>query len=340
MTSWIFADRYLCQDPLGSGGFGAVWRAQDLHLDIEVALKLFRPGFPVSEVFYEAQLLTSLRGEHILRVFNADIYQDVPFLVTEVAAEGSTDALMDPLGVPPDDAVRWVTHLLLGLDVSHGRGLVHRDVKPGNLFLDSKDHARLGDYGVAARLDASGFVAKHGDPRIVSPEMCISGRGDARSDIYSTGVTLYALLTGTYPFTRTSPQEIEAKVVAGDYVPLRDLAPHIPLVIANRVRRAMHPDPNERFETPRHMREALVGTMRSRIWTRIPPHSGHDRCWRSEGTRAYRGLSVCVMDDLKGGFEIETRRLEGSRSRIRNCCRTVKGERRLLIELRDIFQRL
>jgi serine/threonine protein kinase len=340
MSSWIFADRYLCGEHLGQGGFGEVWLARDLHLDIEVALKLFRPGSPVSEVFYEAQLLTSLRGEHVLRVFNADIYQDIPFLVTEVAAAGSTDALMSPRGVAPDDAVRWVSHLLLGLDVAHGRGLIHRDVKPGNLFLDSMDHARLGDFGVAARLDSSGFVSRHGDPRIVSPEMYSSGRGDARSDIFSTGVTLYALLSGTYPFDGASPEEIEPKVLNNDYVALRELAPHVPLVVANRVRRAMNPDPALRFQTAREMREALVGSVRARIWRRIPPHAEHHACWVSEETRDRKPLTLCVRTADSASFTIETRRATGSRSRLRAFCRSVAGERRLGIELRDIFQKL
>lgn len=340
-NEWTFASRYRCFEELGEGGFGQVWRAQDLWLNKPVALKLFDPALPPGDAFFEAQLLESLRGEHILPVWDVGVEDDVAFLTTEIATAGTADAAMGSLGVPTNDAVRWVNHVLLGLDVCHGRGIVHRDVKPPNIFLDSPDHVRLGDLGVAALLDEDGRVGIHGDPRIVSPEMIETGSGDVRSDIYSAGVTLYALLAGRYPFDGDDVNVMFAKKLADDYPRLTDVAPHVPQALAQRVARAMARGPDDRYPSARDFREDLAKVAPTVIWRRLDPHQGHVRCWRGIGRgRRARAYLVCVEERDQGGFRIETRRDSGRRRRMRLLCKDVPSEARLPIDLREVFRKI
>lgn len=337
MPDGVVGNRYELRERLGSGGHGAVWRAYDRHLRREVALKVFGRGQPVSRAFLDAQLLTALEGQFILRVLNADVYQDVPYMATEVAGEGTAQDRMLPHGVAWNRAVRWVTDLLLGLDVCHSRGLIHRDVKPGNLFLRGEEHAQLGDFGVAEFLDASGQVPAAGDPRVRAPEMFIHDRGDVRSDIYSVGVTLYTLIAGLYPFPTGSPVDA---VIRGLVPKLRDVAPHVPQRLASRIARAMALDPEDRYESARDMANALAEVPGSlRVWTRVRAHEGHESCWVSSGGRAQPALGVCVVD-VGGRYSIETRRTGGGRTRVRAGCRSKLHRNRLSVELRRVFDTL
>jgi serine/threonine-protein kinase len=334
----LFAGRYERQVVLGRGGYGVVWQARDHNLGRDVALKLFARGSGITFPVREARVLTALESPHILRVFNADEYQDVPFLATEIASLRATDDQIAGIGVAPRLAVRWVRHLLVGLEFCHANQLIHRDIKPANLFLQSEELAQLGDFGVAAIANPAGFVAAQGDFRIRAPEMYSLGAGTASSDLYSVGVTLFVLLSGVFPFDGT-PAEIEQAAVHGNPPDIRDLAPHISLQLAQRVRKSMAKDPADRYTTTREMHQALGGiTPRDRSWARVPTHPGHDRCWESAADEGRLGVAVCVTS-TPSGFEIETRRNAGARSRLRAFCGTAGNESRLRVFLRDLFQR-
>jgi serine/threonine-protein kinase len=221
--------------------------------------------------------------------------------------------------------------------VCHSRGLIHRDVKPANLFLRGDEHAQLGDFGVAEFLDASGQVPAAGDPRIQAPEMFAHGRGDVRSDIYSAGVTLYALVAGTYPFPAGSPVDA---VIKGLAPKLRDVAPNAPQRLASRIAKAMTLDPADRYQSAREMAGALAEIPGSlRVWTRVEAHESHEKCWVSPAGRGQPGLQVCVTE-AGGRYSIETRRANGGRSRVRACCRAKVQRRKLAVELRRVFDQL
>jgi eukaryotic-like serine/threonine-protein kinase len=337
----MFANRYEVFEALGSGGFGVVRRAHDRHLRRDVALKLFvRPDASLWVATREAQILTALEGRHILRVFNADTYQDVPYLTTEIAALGSTADRMGALGVRPDLAVRWVRQMLIGLGVCHARGLLHRDVKSSNIFLQTDEHALLGDFGVAILTDSSGGADAHGDPCIRAPECYTAGRMTRASDIYSAGLALYTLLAGIEPFARPTGGEIEAAVVGREFAPLRDVAPHVPRVIAMRVERAMAVDPVDRFASAADYHDALGGVRYlDRLFHPVGPHVGHHRCWSGGRAQGRAGVSVCVSQTGRS-FEIDVRRDTPARTRMREWCGVVLGEKQLGVRLRQIFDRV
>src|SRR5260370_39584939 len=200
-SSLVFAGRYEIHGRVGGGGFGDVFHARDHHMGLEVALKLFRvPSLILATD--EATVLTALRGPHVLQVYNADMYQDVPFLATAVAELGSADDWIKASGhaVPVNLVVRWARHALVGLSICHRLNLLHRDIKPSNLFLSSEDNCQLGDFGIATLMDATGHAPTHGSFAIRAPEGFATGMLDIRSDIYSVGVTMFALLVGSFPY--------------------------------------------------------------------------------------------------------------------------------------------
>ena len=178
-----FGRRYELGEVIGQGGFGVVYRAHDDHLGREVALKLFREAGAVHQAVYEARMLTALEGPHVLRVLNADIYQDVPFTATQIAPLRSAEDQVRGQGTSVPAAIRWTRHLLLGLDSCHRLNLIHRDVKPSNLFLQNEHLAQLGDFGVAHIGNDAGVVPAQGDPRIRAPRVWATNSGTARSDV-------------------------------------------------------------------------------------------------------------------------------------------------------------
>lgn len=335
---FLFARRYECTEELGSGQFGRVLRALDHHLGREVALKLLIRGNSIELAVREAQVLTALESPHIVRVFNADIYQDVPFLATDVAPLKSCEDHMDKYGVRPELAVRWTRQMLIGLGVCHTRGLIHGDIKPSNAFLYQPDEARLGDFGVARMMDQAGRARARGDPRIQPPEVLRTGISTPRSDIYGAGVLLYTLLTGKYPYTSTDPAQLRKDILQGRKAPLRDAAPHVGRGLAQRVAKAMSHNPGDRYASATEMHAAL-GSLprRSGAWQRITPHVGHNQCWENEGTST--PLQVCVLGSQRP-YDVEVRRRTGSQSRLRRHCATCPNNRALLVHLRRTFEAL
>ncbi|MDQ6945087.1 MAG: serine/threonine protein kinase [Actinomycetota bacterium] len=336
----LFADRYEIVGRLGGGGYGTVHEAFDHNLGRTVALKVFRRG--ASEIFalHEGRILTALESDHILRVFDANAYQDIPYLVTEVAPLRSAEDHLGFRGVPAPTAIRWVRHLLVGLVVCHTNRLLHLDLKPANLFLQSEDHAQLGDFGVARQLDASGESPAHGSWQVRAPELYERGKANAVSDLYSAGVTAWRLLTGAYPYDGPTVDEIRDLVIAGRRPRLRDLAPHVPQPLALRVERAMALDPADRYESAQEMHDDLAHLDRLDIvWHEGTPHPGHLRCWQGASKTGRGSLIVCVFPTEAGRFQIETRHSGAHAARLRAYC-SVVAARDLPRALRTVFNAL
>lgn len=256
MTIW--GGRYEILDDLAASGNSTVHRVRDIKIGRELALKLLRVP-QEGLVVREAHALTALESPHILRVFNAGIDNDVPFLATDIAAMGSTeDHLVEGVGVPPELAVRWVRQALIGLGLCHRRNILHRDLTPANIFLDSHDRALLGDFGAAENMDSDGTAAAAGNQRCRAPEG-YRGRVTASSDLFSAGVSLWRLLTGRWPFEASTEDKMAVLMDSGR-LRIRDEAPHVHRSIAKVVERALDPDPARRPATADAMADLLAGT--------------------------------------------------------------------------------
>ncbi|MGG5259086.1 serine/threonine-protein kinase [Phycicoccus avicenniae] len=295
----VIADRYEVLDSLGSGQHGEVWRVHDINLDAIFALKLLGPN-QIAGPWAEARLLNSLSGDYILPVRNADTTPEgTRYVVTDVAEHGTVMDRIDPtLGVAEEQAVSWVREACNGLARVHRHGLLHRDVKPENLFVTDSGKCLVGDLSLAGAQNASGCVAAGGTLETMAPEVGAvalpgySGDGAVycvRSEVFSLGATLYWLLAGTPPVTGTRYRDAATAVL----VDLWELAPHVSRGTRDIVMRTLSADPASRHSDPAALAAALGRRNRpERRWVRIAAHPDHERCY--EGVKAGRAVALCV----------------------------------------------
>lgn len=340
----LFARRYEIHPVdgfLGRGGNGRVYRAWDKNQRQVVALKVLGRGLPRSYAFREAAELTRLGGDFILSVFNADVYHDVPYIAAELAPGGSAADVLDnePKGLGTDLAITWTRHLLAGLGVCHAArpALIHRDVKPSNVFIRTADHAQLGDFGLVETPDAHGHVPGIGTPLYLPPEAHTAGHMTMRSDVYGAGLTLWELLTGASPFAGVPPHNLPAAIVAGVRVRLYDLAPHVPPGLARIAEKAISVQPLDRYATAEEMDVAL-GHLKlpPRVWQEVESGNPAMREWLSSGGRASFKVTA---EETGRQVTVETRHAGGAMQKVRSGCFTVE-KRRLPIELRTLFASL
>ena len=307
-VGYVLDSRYEILSPLGQGSFGAVYRVKDHHTGQVSALKILNPSeLPRNEIWREAQTLAGLEGEYILPVRNASHVSGVPYIVTEVAECGSVGARIEPcIGVPVEQAIRWMRHVCRGVARLHDVGLVHNDLKPDNLFLNAQLDALVGDLGLASKMDADGQAAFGGTPVTMAPEVAIVGAGDraewataspanVRTDVYSLGATLFCLLAGVAPYNSSGGALATMTAVATSApLGLANLAPHIPRPLLGIVHKAMHRDPIQRYASASELDAALGRfSFGARIWNRVTPHPLHEMCF--VGAKGKSQLSVCAV---------------------------------------------
>jgi serine/threonine protein kinase len=331
----VWADRFEILGELGAGGNGVVYRVRDLKIGRALALKLLSNG-EETLVVREAHALTALESPHVLRVFNAGVHNDVPFLATDIAALGSTaDQIVEGIGVAPQLAVRWVRQALVGLDYCHRRRVLHRDLTPGNIFLNSPDHALLGDFGAATNIEEDGTAPSAGNQRCRAPEG-FGGRLTASSDLFSAGVTLWRLLTGAWPYESEREDELADKMRAGRRPRLRDVAPHVHRSIAAVVERALAPDPKRRPASASEMAHLLAESqLHARNWIKITTEPDADLLFTSTAGGSPLVLKVCLDGERR---IVETRHAK-SGNRVSNGCFETPATR-LAVELRRVFDSL
>jgi len=341
----LFDDRYRLQELIGQGGFGEVWKAIDTYrsngpvLETHtVALKLITTR-DRGATWQEASILTALKSDHILEVNNADIYVDVPYIDTDLAAT-SLDKRAMPLGAEPEQAVGWMRRALRGLELCHQHRLLHRDVKPGNIFLTHSGSAKLGDFGNVTLMDADGRAAVGGDHLIWAPEFFKGASASVASDIYAAGVTLYAVLAGRMPYTGFKQlADLAEAIVRGAHQPLRDIAPHVSMALADKVKTAMSLNPADRYTSAAEFDIALAIHPRSRRFIPTPVHPGHLRCWTAVGKGA--DVHVCaIQGPTSRRVSIVTAHADSGRRITRLCCDVTQAQaakrlRAVFGELRD-----
>jgi eukaryotic-like serine/threonine-protein kinase len=210
----VLAGRYRLHERLGRGGFGEVWRAEDTALGRDVAVKtlLFarRDESGLKRFEREARALARLNHPNVVAVFDTGVDGDTGYLVMQLLSGPSLGALLGQRGpLPVDLAVEYARQAAAGLSAAHHAGLVHRDVSPANLILDSAGTVKLADFGVARLDDSSMPLTVSGTvfatPGYVSPEQAAGRPADARSDLYALGCVLYTLIAGEPPFTAEHP---------------------------------------------------------------------------------------------------------------------------------------
>jgi hypothetical protein len=258
---------------LGEGGFGVVYRARDVRLRRDVAVKLLRRELVAGEGFVErfereAQALAALRHPNIVPVYAIGDQGELIYLIMPfVEGVTLTDYLRAHGRLALDEAARILRAVGGALTAAHGVGLVHRDIKPDNIMLEGpKRHPLLMDFGIAktgqtgggVSLTSTGMVL--GTPLYMSPEQATADPAvDARSDIYSLGVLAYQLFTGELPFNGDSIFAVLNQHLTTPVPEARTLRPEIPARVSAALRRAMAKKPAERFQHVEEFLEALEG---------------------------------------------------------------------------------
>jgi serine/threonine-protein kinase len=256
------ADKYRAESILGQGGLGIVLRAVHLDLKMPVAIKVLtaEDEESVERFMREARAAVRLKGEHTTRVLDVgNLKAGTPFMVMELLEGEDLGDLVSrgPLAVP--DAVALVLQVCEGLAEAHAMGVIHRDLKPRNLFLTHRANGsvlmKVLDFGLAKSVeDESSDVklttttAVLGSPAYMSPEQVHATRDvDLRTDIWSLGVVLYELLTQRVPFEAPTAFEIMSKIVHAPPTPIRNHVPSIPVGVAAIVDKCLAKGPRERF---------------------------------------------------------------------------------------------
>jgi len=335
----VINDRYELRRKLGSDG--NVYEAHDRHFDKTVAVKLLDPvGGEASRTWDEARRLENLRSRCLLSVLNADIDgpSDIRFIVTPMVSGGDLESLAKAVGLGLHHAVRVMRHVAAGIDRIHAAGMLHRDIKPGNVLIDGDD-VLVSDLGYCAIMDPDGTASRTGTWQTVAPEVASGGRCTVSSDVYSLGATAFFSLSGEYPVsTRLELNEQVELIKVGQIRGLRELAPHVPQSVATVVRKALSLDAAERHGSAEEFANALAGAMDARRdWVRIP-HAGHVFCVQGQAFKSKAVVLVC--GEVAGArVRIVTRHASSGR-RVKGCSDSVVHQDRVPREIRRIVSAL
>jgi serine/threonine-protein kinase len=257
--------RYRALKRLGAGGMAEVWCAEDEVLGRRVALKLLGQRFAEDPEFRErfrreAQAAAGLTHPNIVGSFDRSEWEGTPYLAMELVDGQTLKELVQQRGpLPPHIAVGLTEQILRALGYAHRRGIVHRDVKPQNVILDPEGQAKVADFGIArvgnSEMTQTGAIV--GTVQYISPEQAEGLPVDRRSDLYSTGLVLFELLTGHPPFDGEAAVSIALKHINERPVPPGQLRPGIPPALEAVVMRSLEKDPALRYQSAEEFIAAL-----------------------------------------------------------------------------------
>jgi serine/threonine protein kinase len=261
-----FGDRYELREPIARGGMGDVHAAWDTQMDRPVAVKLLRPDLAHlpgmrARLQVEARTAAKLAHSNVVAVFDSGVHEGRPFIAMELL-EGRTLADEIAKGAFPERRVVEVgLQVLAALAAAHAVGILHRDVKPGNVLVAEEHLWKVGDFGIAKWTGAEVTVTRTGEllgsPSYFAPERLTGSPASAASDIYSLGVVLYEALAGRRPFEGTDAWGVALEIREGRFAPLRSVRADADPDLCSPIERAMASDPRERFQTAEAMARAL-----------------------------------------------------------------------------------
>ena len=263
----ILGGRYRVEHELGRGGMAKVYRGEDTVLGRTVAVKILAPQFAddpnfVTRFRREAQAAARISNQNLVSVFDTGSDDGVHYIVMEFV-EGKTLAEFLAGGgrIMPERAIDIATDVCRALEAAHAQGVIHRDIKPGNIMLNARGDVKVTDFGIARMTTTAETVAQtaavRGTAAYLSPEQAQGQPVDGRTDIYSLGCVIYEMVAGRPPFTGDSPVTVASKQVLEQPVPPsklnRDVSPDLDAVIL----RAMAKNPENRYQTAEELRDDL-----------------------------------------------------------------------------------
>jgi len=276
--------KYRILSPLGSGGFGTVYLAEDSWIDKKVAIKVphRQHGLDFTELLHEPRLLATLSHPNIVSVLTAEKQDGIFFIVMEYVPGETLESLIIREGtLELTRALDYTCQICNAVDYAHRQGVIHRDLRPGNVLVTEQGMVKVADFGTSRFLE----IAAHGttvigSPPYMAPEQ-FDGKAVFASDVYSLGVTMYQMLTGTLPYDTPAPGELD-KLRSGELISAPRLRnPRISKAVNDVILRAMAPELSQRFQRASDLLDEVLAARKAPV------------------RRAQAGAAVQTVDELE-----------------------------------------
>jgi len=273
---------------LGQGGFAAVFRAHDPFLERDVAIKVLDPSIAVDgareeQFLHEARTIAAAEHPHIVPLYSAESTGGLLYLVMRLLPGQSLKDRIAEGKLPAAEAARIALECASALAAAHAVGVVHRDIKPGNILLDANGNATVTDFGIAlvtSRPARELLGSSTGTPLYMSPEQSLGEQVDGRSDVYALGVVLYEMLTGTCPFSGRNATEVIAKHISAPIPKVSEREPQMPVALVRLVDRMLSKEPGGRPTAAELVKELTAASTPDGLLT---PSQVRRRHWKRRG---------------------------------------------------------
>jgi eukaryotic-like serine/threonine-protein kinase len=254
--------RYKLLEVIGDGGMAIVYRAKDLILDRDVAVKVLRSEFNKDEDFIrrfkrEAESATSLDHPNIVSIYDVGEDEEIYFIVMEYVQGKTLKQYIKEHGkISVEESLHIMKQIVSGMAVAHDHGIIHRDIKPHNILITENGTAKLTDFGIALAITSATITHTNsilGSVHYFSPEQARGGIANAKSDIYSFGAVLYEMVTGRVPFVGDSPVSVALKHLQENVIEPRRLNPEIPQSVENIILKSLAKNPLRRYDNAQEL---------------------------------------------------------------------------------------
>ncbi len=267
MKGMVFAERYQLEEFIGQGGMSLVYRAVDVRTGHSVAVKILKSEYNGDKEFLErfqreAQAASLMSHHNLVNLLDVGVEGEHRYLVLEYV-NGNTlkDIIRQKGRLNHQTAIQITIRILSALQHAHDNGIIHRDIKPQNVLIHADGHVKVSDFGIA-RMTGGATIGKGdtvvGSVHYSSPEQATGSVVDVTSDLYSTGVVMYEMLTGRVPFVGDTPVAVAMQHLQDAPPPIADFAPETPPAVVAVVMKALEKDPKKRFQSARAMADALM----------------------------------------------------------------------------------